>query len=133
MKKYMLDTNICIFIMKNSSERLLQNIVSHKKEDVCMSSISYSELLFGVSKSLYKGKNMRNLKLLIKDIRVIPYTQECADAYGAIRYELEKKGTPIGHLDMLIAAHSKTLGMSLVTNNTKEFSRVPGLDIEDWT
>ena len=130
--KFLLDTNICIFLMKNRPEtvaRYEQNI----KLGIAISSITLSELKFGVYNSEHPEKNYKNLLRFLIGIEVLDYNSAAADEYGRIRAELRRKGTPIGQMDMLIAAHAKAENLTFVTNNTREFERVEGLCLEDWT
>lgn len=101
--------------------------------DICISSITYAELVHGVEKSQAKEKNRIALMLLLSEIQILPFDDVSAQTYGIIKADLQKRGTPIGPLDTLIAAHAKSLGLILVTNNTREFSRVDELQLEDWT
>lgn len=129
---YMLDTNICIFGIKGHA-KVLQNITSHPAKEICISSITYSELCHGVENSQAVLKNKLLLHSFLAAIKILPFDAEAAEAYGKIRTYLQKQGTPIGPLDTLIAAHGQAAGAVIVTNNTREFSRVPGLNLEDWT
>ena len=103
-----------------------------KPEDICISSITYAELVYGVEKSQAKEKNRIALMLLLSEIEILPYDDLAAQTYGVIRADLERKGTPIGPMDLLIAAHAKAKGFTIVTNNVREFERVEGLAVEDW-
>lgn len=130
--KYMLDTNICIFVIKQKPEEVIKRFLSHKPEELCISSITYAELMHGVEKSRAVDKNRLAIALLLSAINILDFDTEAAEEYGKVRAVLEKKGTPIGPMDMLIAAHAKSKDLVLVTNNTREFRRVEGLTIEDW-
>lgn len=130
---YMLDTNICIFAIKNKPATVLKKLTSHDPSDICISAITYAELRHGVEKSQAKQRNDLALTLFLSAIDIIPFGERAAEEYGRVRSYLESKGTPIGPMDMLIAAHAKSLGMTIVTNNTREFKRIPDLKIEDWT
>lgn len=129
--KYMLDTNTCIFIIKKD-----ENVLSHLKnidfKEICISSITLSELEYGVAKSMHSEKNQKALDAFVYNFSILPFDSNVAHEYGKIRANLEKIGSPIGGMDMLIAAHAKSQKLILVTNNTKEFIRVNGLNIEDW-
>lgn len=129
--KYMLDTNTCIFIIKK-----YENVLSHLKnidfKEICISSITLSELEYGVAKSMHSEKNQKALDAFVYNFSILPFDSNAAHEYGKIRANLEKIGSPIGGMDMLIAAHAKSQKLILVTNNTKEFIRVNGLNIEDW-
>lgn len=130
---YMLDTNICIFAIKNKPATVLKKLTSYDPSDICISAITYAELRHGVEKSQAKQRNDLALTLFLSAIDIIPFGERAAEEYGRVRSYLESKGTPIGPMDMLIAAHAKSLGMTIVTNNTREFKRIPDLKIEDWT
>jgi tRNA(fMet)-specific endonuclease VapC len=130
--KYMLDTNTCIYIIKKHPERVLKKLLKLRVGDVCISSITLSELMYGVQKSHYQQKNKEALEEFASPFEIMPFDEEAAEHYGDIRAYLEKKGAPIGALDMLIGAHARCLGLILVTNNQKEFSRVPHLKTDDW-
>ena len=130
--KYMLDTNICIYIIKHRQEEVIQKFMEHDPDDICISAITYAELVHGVEKSQAKEKNRVALMVLLSEIQIVPFDDLAAQSYGEIKADLQKKGTPIGLMDTLIAAHAKALNLTLVTNNTKEFARVEGLELEDW-
>ena len=131
--KLMLDTNICIYIIKQQPAAVLKRFLEYQLGEICISSITLAELRFGVAKSAYRDKNAGALDEFIIPLEVIPFDEEAALVYGDIRAALEKAGTPIGSMDMLIAAHAVSLNVTLVTNNTREFERVPGLTVVDWT
>lgn len=130
--KYMLDTNICIFAMKKKSDNIIRNIITHDPDELCISSITYAELVHGVEKSQAVDKNRMALTLFLSNISIIPFGDKAAEMYGEVRAKLESKGTPIGPMDMLIAAHAKSMECIMVTNNMREFQRVEGLALEDW-
>lgn len=130
--KYMLDTNICIFAIKHRPDVVIKKILSHEPEELCISAITYAELMHGVEKSMAVGRNRVALSLFLSPITILDFDGQAAEEYGRIRAALEKKGTPIGLMDMLIASHAKAEGLILVTNNTREFNRVEGLVLEDW-
>ena len=131
--KYMMDTNICIYAIKNKSESVIRKILSQNPEDLCISVVTYAELMHGVEKSQAVEKNRIAMSLFLSAITVLDFDGEAAEAYGQIRAELERKGTPIDPMDLLIAGHARSQGLILVPNNTREFARVTGLRIEDWT
>ena len=133
MTRYMLDTNICIYIIKKNADQVIQRLLQIPILNIAISSITLSELEFGVEKSLYKKQNRIALTDFISPLNILPYDDNAALEYGKIRAFLEKNGTPIGSLDMLIAGHAKAINYTLVTNNEKEFSRITGLSIENWT
>ncbi|MBQ9360030.1 MAG: type II toxin-antitoxin system VapC family toxin [Lachnospiraceae bacterium] len=130
--RYMLDTNICIYAIKHKPEKVFQKLQEVEPEDVCVSSVTYAELVHGVEKSAAVEKNRLALSMLLANIEILDFDVDAADCYGKIRADLEKKGTPIGPLDMMIAGHAQSLGYTVVTNNVKEFSRVSNLKIENW-
>lgn len=131
--KYMLDTNICIYVIKYKPEATVRNFLSHNPDDICVSSITYAELTHGVEKSQAVEKNRVALSMFLSAITVLDFDSSAAEAYGELRAELERKGTPIGPMDMLIAGHAKSKSLILVTNNTREFERVSDMTIEDWS
>ena len=128
----MLDTNICIYVIKHKPESVFRKLKKIKPEDVCISSITYAELAYGVEKSAQPERNRLALSMMLSSIEIVAFDDAAADEYGEIRAGLERKGTPIGSLDILIAAHARSLGCTLVTNNTKEFCRVEGLEVVNW-
>ena len=130
--RYMLDTNICIYAIKQKPERVLLKLEEHEPEDVCISSVTYPESVHGVEKSRSIEKNRAALSLLLSNIEILSFDMAAADEYGKIRADLEKRGEPIGPLDMMIAGHARSVGCTLVTNNIKEFSRISELNIENW-
>ena len=130
--RYMLDTNICIYVIKHKPETVFQKLQNTNPEDVCISSVTYAELVHGVEKSAAVEKNRLALSMLLANMEILDFDVDAADCYGKIRAVLEKKGTPIGPLDMMIAAHAQSLEYTVVTNNVKEFSRVSALRIENW-
>ena len=131
--KLMLDTNICIYIIKQQPVVVLKRFLEYQIGDIGISSITLSELRYGVAKSTHQEKNTKALDEFITPLEVISFDEEAAHIYGNIRAALEKAGTPIGAMDMLIAAHAVSLGIPLVTNNTREFVHIPTLNIIDWT
>ena len=131
--KLLLDTNICIYIIKQQPATVLKHFLEYQVGDVGISSITLSELRYGVAKSTHREKNSKALDEFIIPLEVIPFDEDAAYVYGDIRANLEKAGTPIGSMDLLIAAHALSLGIPLVTNNTREFMRIPALTIIDWT
>lgn len=130
--KYMLDTNICIYIIKKSPPNVLNKFTAYDAGDICISSVTLAELEYGVHKSQHPQKNKMALREFILPLDVIPFDAETADYYGQLRARLEKKGSLIGPLDLMIAAHAQHMNSILVTNNKKEFARVPNLKIENW-
>lgn len=130
--KYLLDTNICIYIAKHSPIHIFNRFEKLVIGEACMSMITYGELFYGVYKSQHSKKNMALLQELISIIPPLPMPVEAGKHYGHIRSMLEQKGTPIGNNDTWIAAHALSLDVTLVTNNMKEFTRIPHLHVENW-
>lgn len=130
--RYMLDTNICIYVIKHKPENVFRKLQTIHPEDVCISSVTYAELVHGVEKSIAVEKNRLALSMLLANMEILDFDVDAADCYGKIRAGLEKNGTPIGPLDMMIAGHAQSLGYTVVTNNVKDFSRVSALKIENW-
>lgn len=130
--RYMLDTNICVYAIKHKPEQVFRRLQEHAPSEVCISSVTYAELVHGVEKSQSIEKNRVALALLLANIEIVDFDSLAAESYGRIRADLEKLGTPIGPLDMMIAGHARSLDYTIVTNNTKEFVRVQGLKLENW-
>ena len=130
--KYMLDTNICIYVIKKKPESVLKKFRENFGNGLCISVITLSELMYGAEKSQAFEKNKAMIDELLETLPVLSLKSSVSYEYGKIRAYLEKRGTPIGMMDMLIAAHAKTEDLILVTNNMKEFERVPGLKLENW-
>ncbi len=130
---YLLDTNICIYIIKKKPAEVFEKFKNLTIGDVGISSITLAELQYGIEKSSNSLKNREALEKFLTPIEIIDYGYEATIEYGIIRAELEKNGIPIGPLDTLIASHAKSLDVILVTNNVREFQRIPGLKIENWT
>ncbi len=130
--KYMLDTNICIYVIKQKPAAVLERFRQTDLSEISISSITLSELFYGVSKSSKPEQNFVALTQFAAPLEILPFGGEAAQYYGDLRAHLEKRGTPIGSLDMLIAAHALSLSSTLITNNEKEFNRVPNLKIENW-
>ncbi len=128
----MLDTNICIYIIKKKPSQVIERLRKLDISQVGISSITLSELDYGVSKSSKPEQNKLALTEFLAPLEILPYGDLAAQRYGQIRSELERRGTPIGSLNLLIAAHALSLGVTLVTNNDKEFSRVAELMLENW-
>ena len=131
--KLLLDTNICIYIIKQQPAAVLQRFLEFEVGDIGISSITLSELRYGVAKSSHREKNAKALDEFIIPLEVVSFDEQAAYVYGNIRASLEKVGTPIGSMDMLIAAHAVSLGIPLVTYNIREFTRISDLTVLDWT
>ncbi len=132
MMKYMLDTDTCIYIIKQKPVDVIDRFRRLQISQVSVSSITLSELEYGVIKSSKPAQNHLALAQFLAPMEILPYGDEAAQHYGKLRVYLEKHGTPIGSLDMLIAAHALSTGCILITNNVKEFERVPNLKINNW-
>jgi tRNA(fMet)-specific endonuclease VapC len=130
--RYLLDTNICIYLIKEKPAQVLDKFRSHSVGQIGVSSITVSELWYGVANSERRKVNERALKQFMLPLTISEYDDRAAEAYGKIRTALEKEGQPIGAMDLLIAAHAVSMGVTLVTNNEREFSRVPDLIVENW-
>jgi tRNA(fMet)-specific endonuclease VapC len=135
MSFYLLDTNICIFLLnqRGGFENIIQRMDGMSREDIGISAITIAELDYGIAASKKQCDNAKRLERFLLDFEVINFNRASAAAYGPIRSNLQAQGTPIGPMDFLIAAHALALNAILVTNNTREFERVPGLRLEDWT
>ena len=132
MKMYLLDTNICIYLMKNSYPALTKKVFSFDPSDLYISSITVFELEYGAAKSRWGEKTRQNMQLFLAPFNIIDFNSNDAVAAGIIRGLLEKQGNPIGPYDVMIAGQAVAGSLVLVTHNTAEFSRVPGLKTEDW-
>jgi tRNA(fMet)-specific endonuclease VapC len=130
--RYLLDTNICIYVINERPPVVLAQFLAHEDEGLGMSSVTASELFWGVRKS-GSARNLQALEKFLAPLTVADYDLAAARVYGELRAALERKGTPIGPLDMQIAAHALALDITLVTNNLRAFKRVPGLKLENWS
>ena len=131
--KYMLDSNICIYMIKKKPEIVLTRLRAAASDGVSISSITLAELEHGVALSAYPEKNADALAQFLTLIDVLSFDAKAAAHYGSIRADLQRKGTLIGQMDLLIAAHARAYSLIAVTNNVREFMRVEGLIVEDWT
>jgi len=129
---YLLDTNICIYIIKKKPVDVLKILKTKSKKDIYVSSITIAELEYGVAKSQFPEKNKIALIEFLSIFNILPFDDTDAAKFGIIKTDLEKKGKIIGPMDLLIAGQAKSKKMILVTNNKKEFERVEGLKIENW-
>ncbi len=129
---YLLDTNICIYLIKGKPQAVIDKLISLGSVQIFISAITLAELKYGVKKSSQPEKNQEALKNFLTPFTVVAFDEPASVEYGIVRGNLESKGTPIGPLDSLIAAHAKSLNITLVTNNSREFGRVEGLSIENW-
>ncbi|MBI3675991.1 MAG: type II toxin-antitoxin system VapC family toxin [Proteobacteria bacterium] len=131
MLAYMLDTNICIYVMKNYPPELREKF-NALAEQLCISSITLSELHYGAEKSTRRIENLSAIENFTARLEVLSFAEKAAAHYGQLRAELERAGTPCGAHDMQIGAHARSEGLILVTNNVREFARMPGLRTENW-
>ena len=131
--KYMLDTDTCIYVINKRPQKVFDRFKRHRVGDIGLSSIALSELQYGAQKSSNVEKNLESLNAFVTPLEILEYGEAEAQTYGEIRNKLERKGQPIGSMDLLIAAHALTLGLTLITNNRREFSKVPNLQIASWT
>jgi len=128
---YMLDTNICIYVINSRPEKVLERFRQERLGDIGISSITAAELAFGVAKS-GSVRNRQALDMVLCTLEILPFDESVIWHYGSLRTDLERRGQPIGALDTMIAAHALATDMILVTNNTREFDRVLGLRLENW-
>lgn len=133
MARYMLDTDTCSYIMKRSSAPVLRRLQATPLTDICISVITKSELLFGIQISPRQAQNAAALSAFLPLVEVLDFDSPAATHYAEIRADLKSRGALIGANDLFIAAHARSLGLTLVTNNTAEFKRVKGLATENWT
>jgi tRNA(fMet)-specific endonuclease VapC len=133
MPIYMLDTDISSYIMKRTDAAVLQRLQKVAVADVCISAITKAELAYGIEVSPRRKHDQAALDAYLRYVTALDFPAEAAIDYGVIRADLKMRGTMIGANDLLIAAHARRLGLTLVTNNMREFGRVQGLKIENWT
>jgi tRNA(fMet)-specific endonuclease VapC len=131
--RFMLDTDTCSYVMKRSSERLLSRLRTVPVDEVCISVITKAELQYGVELSPRREQDGEALAGFLRHVEVLDFHEDAATHYAAIRAELKRRGKLIGANDLLIAAHARSLHLTLVTNNTREFGRVEGLALENWS
>jgi len=129
---FLIDTNICIYIMNNHPPEVIQKCRDIGVGNISISSITVSELQYGVCKSKQINKNIKRLDEFLSPFEILAYDENAASFYGNIRSQLEKQGNVIGPLDMLIAAHALSENLTLITNNEKEFKRVKSLKVKNW-
>ena len=131
---YMLDTNICIYVISqnHSNRKAREAVAAHLGKDICISSVTLSELEYGIAKSKAPDRNRRALYQFLAAVPVLDYDSSAAQEYGDIQAALEKAGTPIGPMDLMIAAHARSCGCTIVTKNCREFLRISGLRTENW-
>lgn len=131
--RFLLDTDTCIYLIKQQPPAVLKRFQTLQAGDVGLSVVTFAELLYGAYKSQQEERNLARLHELADALPVLPFDDAAADAYARLRTELERRGALIGPYDMLIAGHALAVSAVLVTHNVREFSRVDGLDIDDWT
>ena len=130
--RYLLDTDICIYLIRKKPPEVLRKFRDYSVGDIGLSCITVAELHYGVQKSRYPDRNQRALEQFLVPLVTVDFDHRAAEAYGRTRDVLERQGTPIGPIDTFIAAHALSLDVTLVTNNTREFSRVPDLKVVNW-
>jgi len=130
--RYMLDTNMCIYLRQNRPPEVTTRFRQMQHGDAVLSVITYGELLYGAERSQQRARALESLARLASLLPVLPLPEEAASAYGEIRATLEQRGQMIGGNDLWIAAHAKSAGLTLITNNEREFKRVPGLKLQNW-
>jgi tRNA(fMet)-specific endonuclease VapC len=131
--KYLLDTNTCIYLIRQSSPAVRRRLEAHPIEEVAVSAITLGELQHGVARSRTPDANQAALDQFLLPLTVLPFDYRAAAIFGPVRVALERQGQTIGPYDLLIAACALSAGLTVVTNNIREFARVPGLLVEDWT
>jgi len=131
MLKYMLDTNILIYAIKNRPKQAREAFKQHENQ-MCISAVTKGELVYGAERSSQPERNLADIEGLIAHLEVAPFGGHASEHFGQLRAELYRTGKPIGPYNMMIAGHARSMGLILVTNNIKEFERVPGLRIENW-
>jgi len=131
MLKYMLDTNIVIYTIKNRPRQVREAFKQHENQ-MCISAVTLGELIYGAERSSQAERNLADIEGLIARLEVVPFEKHASEHFGQLRAELYRIGQPIGPYDMMIAGHARAMGLILVTNNIKEFERVAGLRFENW-
>jgi tRNA(fMet)-specific endonuclease VapC len=127
----LLDTNICIYIINAKPAAVLERFKHYRLGEIGLCSVVAAELAFGVAKS-GSARNRQALEMFLAPLTILPFDERASWAYGDLRAELERRGTPIGSLDTMIAAHALSLQAKLITNNIREFAQVPGLQVDNW-
>ena len=130
---YLLDTNICIYLMKGKYPALQEKILSLRPDDICISAITVYELEYGAAKSRWGSSTRQKMRIFLAPFNIIPFEDKDSEAAGTIRAYLERHGRPVGAYDILIAAQGLSRDLTVITHNTQEFERIPGLKIQDWT
>ena len=130
--KYMLDTNICIYLIKEQPREVIDKFQGIAPGEIAISSVTVAEMMYGVAKSQHQEKNRSALEAFLAPLEIVDFDFKAAQHYGVVRAYLEKTGTPIGAYDLMIAAHALSLGLVLISNNEREFQRIPDLIVENW-
>lgn len=131
MLKYLLDTNIVIYTLKNRPQKIREAFNCHA-DQLCVSTVTLGELIYGAEKSQQPERNLAEVEGFAARLQVLPFDSDAAIHFGQIRAELARSGRPIGPYDLMIAGHARSRGLVLVSNNVREFQRVPGLRLENW-
>ena len=131
MIKFLLDTNIVIYTIKNRPQEVRRAFKRHQGQ-MAISTVTWGELVFGAEKSMHAEKNQADIDAMAARLEVLPFDEGAAAHFGQIRAELYSQGNPIGPFDMMIAGHARSMGLILITNNCKEFERIQGLRVENW-
>ena len=132
VSRYLLDTNVCVDLLRGRAPALFQRLRGHAMDNVAISTITLAELQYGAAKSARPTHHAELLARFCAPLAILPFDPAAAERYGMVRAALEREGTPIGPLDTLIASHALALGLTLVTSNEREFRRVAGLRVENW-
>lgn len=132
MTRYMLDTNICVELLRGRAAHAFEQLKRCRVDEAAISSITLAELQYGVAKTARPARHTALLAEFCAPLAILPFDSQAAEVYGAVRAALERAGTAIGPLDTLIASHALSLGITVVTNNEREFRRVAGLKVENW-
>jgi tRNA(fMet)-specific endonuclease VapC len=130
--RYLLDTNVCVELLRGRAPHLFENMRRFDVDDIAISSITLAELQYGIAKSKRSARHIVLLAEFCAPLAILPFDSIAAETYGRVRADLERAGTPVGPLDTLIAAHALSRGLTVVTNNEREFKRVPDLRVENW-
>jgi tRNA(fMet)-specific endonuclease VapC len=131
--KILLDTDICIYAINRRNPKPLERLRAYPIGEVGISAITYAELRFGVENSARSAENLERLERFVLPLAIVPFDAEAGRWYGRVRIQLQRAGLPIGNNDLLIACHALSLGVAIATNNVREFARVEGLHVEQWT
>lgn len=130
--KFLLDTNICVYLIKHKPPQVIDRFRTCELGDIAISSITVAELNYGIAKSQQRDRNQAALDRFLLPLTIVPFDRAASDQYGNLRHDLERQGQPIGNMDLLIAAHALSLNLTIVTNNVREFSRIPHLIVQNW-